>query len=77
MKLNKCIQKIYLDNNNKNKKEIPNNKEKINSLLSLVNIELEKTDKYFLKLKKVIYMFFTYAFIFKKLFIFLYNYQLN
>ena len=69
-------QKIYLNNNNKNKKEIPNNKEKINSLLSLVNIELEKKDKYFLKLKKVIYMFFTYAFIFKKLFIFLYNYQL-
>ena len=63
-------QKIYLNNNNKNKKEIPNNKEKINSLLSLVNIELEKKDKYFLKLKKVIYMFFTYAFIFKKLFIF-------
>ena len=45
MKLNKCIQKIYLDNNNKNKKEIPNNKEKINSLLSLVNINNFDKDK--------------------------------
>ena len=51
MELNKCIQKIYLNNNNKNKKEIPNNKEKINSLLSLVNTELEKKDKYIKELK--------------------------
>ena len=46
--LNKCIQKIYLDNNKKN---IPNEEQNIKSLLDLTNNELEKKDKIISKLK--------------------------
>ena len=46
--LNKCIQKIYLDNNKKN---ITNEEQNIKSLLDLTNNELEKKDKIISKLK--------------------------
>jgi hypothetical protein len=49
--LNKCIKKIYLDQY-KNKQNIPNTEQNINSLLALTNNELEKKDNLIAKLKK-------------------------
>ena len=49
--LNKCIKKIYLDQY-KNKQNIPNTEQNINSLLALTNDELEKKDNLIAKLKK-------------------------
>ena len=49
--LNKCIKKIYLDQY-KNKQNIPNTGQNIDSLLALTNNELEKKDNLIAKLKK-------------------------
>ena len=49
MELNKCIKKIYLNNN---QKYIPNEENNINSLLNLVNNELDKKDDIINKLKE-------------------------
>ena len=47
--LNQCIQKMYINKNNK--QNIPNNEQNILSLLDLANKELEKKDKIINKLK--------------------------
>ena len=49
MELNKCIKKIYLNNN---QKYIPNEENNINSLLYLANNELEKKEDIINKLKE-------------------------
>ena len=49
MELNKCIKKIYLNNN---KRYIPNEENNINSLLYLANNELEKKEDIINKLKE-------------------------